>query len=182
MGAFTTSLKYGTRKGIYFSLGLVTASTFYFFVSALGLLIIIEKFQVMFAIIKYCGIIYIFYMGIKIFGSKDKYETKNDSSNLESSTYKIFIAGFLIHLLNPKNILFFLVVLPQYISLDKPLILQFIWLTLGSSIPEFIILILYVYFAKKIKIIFAKEKYVKIFNQSCGLLFIGLALSMLLLF
>lgn len=31
IGAFTTSLKYGSKNGVIFSLGLIAASTFYFF-------------------------------------------------------------------------------------------------------------------------------------------------------
>lgn len=182
IGAFTTSLKYGTKKGIYFSIGLILASTFYFIVSAFGLLIIIKEFQFLFSIVKYCGIIYIFYIGIQIFFSKESYEISNDSLDVNKAGSRVLLAGFLVHLVNPKNILFFLVVLPQYINLEKSLLTQFTWLTLGSAIPEFIILIIYVFFAKKFKVILTKDSYVKIFNQLCGLLFLGLSLSMLFFF
>ena len=182
IGAFTTSLKYGSKNGVIFSLGLVAASTFYFFLSSLGLIVILEKFRGLFSVIKYLGIAYLFYIGVQSFFSKATIVEVKSGLRQNELSWKYFFSGFLVHLINPKNILFFILILPQYLNLEKPLYEQFVWLTIGSSVPEFIVLLLYVYFAKWLKQILKEEKNMLLFNKVSGILFICLSASMLVLF
>jgi homoserine/homoserine lactone efflux protein len=182
IGAFTTSLKYGSKNGVIFSLGLIAASTFYFFLSSIGLIVILEEFRYLFRIIKYVGIAYLFYLGVQSFRSQAAIVEVDSEIGKNEVSWKYFISGFFVHLINPKNILFFILILPQYLNLQKPVYEQFFWLTLGSSIPEFIVLLMYVYFAKWLKDILREEKYMILFNKVSGILFICLSIAMLVLF
>lgn len=176
MGSFTTGLKHGFKAATIFSLGLVSASILYFILSAFGLIILVEKYENLFFALKYLGIAYLFYLGIQSIKSKDTQLDFSDPNSNKKSYYQLFFSGFLIHLANPKNILFFVALLPQYLNINQPVKEQMFWLCLGAEIPEFLILISYAYFAKIIKPFLLKESVAKWFNKVIGALFISLAI------
>lgn len=180
MGAFTVSLQYGFKRGFIFSLGLITASLIYFWLSAIGLISLFEKSAFLFEIIKYAGIAYLLYLGVQSYRSQST--ISNQEQKFKSNNLSIYISGLMVNLANPKNILFFIVVLPQYINTSKPINAQMMWLATGSAIPEFIILLAYALFAKKLKVHLEKNSTALFFNKVIGILFIGLAVSMLFLF
>ena len=174
MGSFTTGLKQGFKSAAVFSLGLVSAAIFYFILSALGLVLLIDKYQHLFVVLKYLGIGYLLFLGIQSFREKDfriDLTEVRDTHNYMA----LFISGFLIHLTNPKNLLFFVAVLPQYINTHQNINWQMFWLCLGSEVPEFLLLISYAYFAKFIKPFLMRPKVGLWFNKIIGALFVGLA-------
>lgn len=180
MGAFTVSLHHGSKPGFIFSLGLVTASLIYFLLSAIGLISLFEKSVFLFEIIKYAGIAYLIYLGIQSYRSKNVISTKEQK--IKGNNFSIYLSGLMVNLANPKNILFFIVVLPQYINIGKSINTQMMWLATGSTIPELTILLIYVLFAKKLKLHLEKNSTALFFNKVIGVLFVGLGISMLLLF
>lgn len=180
IGCFTTGLKQGFKAAISFSLGLVFASVFYFILSALGLILLIEKYQYFFILLKYLGIIYLFYLGIQSLKEKSFHL---DLSNNSKPNYHLalFVSAFFINFTNPKNLLFFIAILPQYINVEHNVNLQMFWLCLGAEIPEFSILIGYAYFAKQIKPVLTQPRVGFWFNKITGFLFIALAIFLLIM-
>lgn len=194
MGAFTTSLKYGFKTATIFSLGLISATILYFILSGLGLMVLVRDYVFLFTVVKYCGIAYLFYLGLMSFLSSKNTLDLEQKTALEGVIYRdmpdekmmsknwgFYFAGVMLHLGNPKNILFFVAVLPQYININKSMGEQIFWLTIGSEIPEFLLLLLYAYFAIKIKPFLCRPKVFHIFNKVVGLLFMGLAGTLIML-
>lgn len=182
MGSFTTSLKYGLKAATFFSLGLVTASFIYFIVSGLGLIILVNDYAYVFNIVKYLGIGYLFYLGVQCIVSKqENLDWVEVEQGNDHKLWHLYLSGLLIHLTNPKNILFFVAVLPQYIILEKSLTQQIFWLSVGSEIPEFLLLIVYAYFAKILKPILVKPGIAHKVNMFIGILYIGLATMLLII-
>jgi homoserine/homoserine lactone efflux protein len=180
VGAFTTSLKHGFKSSVIFSLGLVSATLIYFLLSGLGLLLLVQKYQFIFQMLKYIGVAYLFYIGVSCFFSNQmKIDIENEEIEKNEKTWGYFFAGLMVHLGNPKNILFFVAVLPQYIDPTIPIESQMGWLALGSEIPELVLLLMYGYFAIKVRPYLLKEGVAKIFNRVIGGMFMGLAIMLL---
>ncbi len=109
------SLTRGARAGIVLALGLCTGLIFHTTAVALGLAAVIKGSPAAFNAIKYAGIAYMLWLSYKAFaekgGSGESAASKDDRTGL----YK---RGILMNLLNPKVILFFLALLPQFLRAD----------------------------------------------------------------
>lgn len=61
-----------------------------------------------------------------------------------------FVQGILVAISNPKAILFFTALFPQFIDLSKPVLIQFIVLTILVMLYSFIILLVYAIIAHSV--------------------------------
>ena len=114
--------------------------------SIIGLSTLLHTSALAFQVIKYLGVIYLFYMAWSILkdgGSMDVSAEKNTNSLV-----KVIITGTLINVLNPKLSLFFLAFLPQFVSSDsKAVTTELITLALIFMIMTFVVFVGYGSFA-----------------------------------
>jgi homoserine/homoserine lactone efflux protein len=174
MGCFSTSMKYGFRAALILALGTITADIIYFILSGLGVIVLINDCKWLFFALKYAGIAYLYYLSIQCFLSKETQLHMDNSAEINPKVkkeYMFYFSGLALNLANPKNILFFLAILPQYIDLKLSITPQVFWLTLASELPAFSILLMYAFFAKKLQPILSKDNMAKVFNVIVGLLF-----------
>lgn len=75
----------------------------------------------LFAIIKWLGAVYLAYLGVMMIKNAPYQPQKNDIVPYQ----KLFTQNFLVTVLNPKSIAFFIAFLPQFIVQTQPLIPQF---------------------------------------------------------
>lgn len=128
-------------------------------------------------VLKIVGGGYLIWLGISLWRSQPIGET-NQTQDQEYSGAKMFRAGALAALTNPKGILFFVAFLPQFVDPAIPLPLQFVVMALTFVVIEFI----YEYFvaalASKIKP--ALARFGKKVNRIFGGLFmvIGIVLPL----
>ncbi len=107
--ALKNSLSYSRRTGIYTAIGFGLGIAVHVFYSLAGLALIISKSIIVFNIIKYLGVAYLIFIGLKSFLSKTKAIKVEDEAHLQDiSALKAVSMGFLTNVLNPKASLFFL--------------------------------------------------------------------------
>ncbi|MCQ9289285.1 LysE family translocator [Staphylococcus gallinarum] len=170
----------GTAKnGIIATIGITTAHIVYSTFAALGLIFILASSFYVFTAIKILGALYIAYLGIKTILNAHKNVNIDQQFNMKNniSALKSFRQGFMSTILNPKVILFYVSVLPQFVTqsdgTSKLLILSasviliiFIWFTICSYIFDYI------------KTIFKNQKFKSIFDYFVGATLITLACSL----
>jgi RhtB (resistance to homoserine/threonine) family protein len=110
------SIAQGRKAGVISVLGISTGALTHTIMASLGLSVILSKSILLFDVIKYIGVVYLVYIGIKTIVSKNN--PFSNQTNIESLIdYKqIYKQGFLTNLFNPKVALFFLSFLPQFIN------------------------------------------------------------------
>ncbi len=86
--------------------------------SIIGLSALLHTSAVAFQVIKYLGVLYLFYMAWSILKDESTMDASDDRSR--KSLRSIALTGTLINVLNPKLSLFFLAFLPQFISVNAP--------------------------------------------------------------
>ncbi|MCG8414535.1 MAG: LysE family translocator [Pseudomonadales bacterium] len=96
------------------TLGIVPAAL----ASIFGLAALLHTSALAFQIVKFLGVLYLFYMAWGIL--KDKGAMEVSESRQTSSLAQVAITGTLLNVLNPKLSLFFLAFLPQFISPASP--------------------------------------------------------------
>lgn len=92
------------------TLGIVPAAV----ASIIGLAAVLHTSALAFQVLKYLGVLYLFYMAWGIVRDGGAMDVRKDDS--PRSYLKIAITGTLINVLNPKLSLFFLAFLPQFLS------------------------------------------------------------------
>ena len=138
-------LKYGSMTSNFGALGISLANLFYFILSALGLGAIIIEAGHAFEIIKVLGAIYLVVVGTKMFfASFGKRSSELAVAEVNVKSYKnAFATAFITQISNLKAIIFFVALLPQFISPSGNILLQFFILALTTILMETLILICY---------------------------------------
>ncbi len=179
--AVTNSLNYGLRATFYSTLGnelgiLAVAS-----LAILGLGAVLTTSTTLFLILKTIGAVYLIYLGIRQWRSKNKLfssETLQSHTQTQSNGLS-FLQGFLVAITNPKALLFFSALFPQFITLDKPLVLQFSILTVTFAFLSAMALMSYGFLANHSKQWFSTSNRTSLFNRIFGGLFIAMGIGLL---
>lgn len=111
----TRSIAQGKKAGIYSVVGIAAGCLVHIFFASVGLSTILSTSAIAFSVIKYLGVIYLAYLGIKMFFDGNSVNLSN-SKNSNDKNLKIFYQGALTNIFNPKVALFFLSFLPQFIN------------------------------------------------------------------
>ena len=113
----TESLTKGVRNGVAVSVGLVMGVMVHTFAAAVGLSLIIKNSVLAFSIIKYLGTAYLLYLAYQTY-KEERPELASLKAEIQYSTclFSLIRKGFMMNVLNPKVSLFFIALLPQFIS------------------------------------------------------------------
>jgi threonine/homoserine/homoserine lactone efflux protein len=105
------SLSQGRASGVASALGVEAGTLVHVAAAAAGLSALIASSDLAFDAIRYLGIAYLLFLGIRALRGADGREAPRAS---RSSLRRAFGEGLLVNVLNPKVALFFLAFLPQF--------------------------------------------------------------------
>jgi len=144
-----------------------------------GLGTIIKTSATLFLIIKIIGALYLIYLGIKQFRLTNKVSFENFTEQNDKSLSSSFYESFLLAITNPKAIIFFTALFPQFINFKENLTEQFFILTFTFMFISFFSLVMYAYIAKSAKVVLNKGNGLRWFHRITGTLFISMGLGLL---
>ncbi|MGV8921269.1 MAG: LysE family translocator [Pseudomonas sp.] len=167
----STSVNLGARKALIASLGSTTAIVGIMALSALGLGAALAASDILFTALKWLGAAYLAYLGISSIISANSEIAV--SGAVESSTRKrLFAQGFLVGASNPKALLFFGALFPQFIIPSEPHIPQFLLLGVTFIFFELLWLTIYALSASRAKNWLQRPRRAKLFNRITGVVFL----------
>ena len=173
--ALTHGLKYGTKISMVTALGNTTASMIQASIAITGIGLILTTSTTLFIIIKYAGAIYLVYLGIKLFKTPFKIDSEKEKLKKEDiKLYKLFTEAFIVGSSNPKALVFFTALFPQFINEGQNNILHYSLLVIILGVIAFICMMIYTISAHLIKDLFNKSSLSKYFGKVVGSLFISL--------
>lgn len=132
-------LKSGTRAALAADAGVNVGNFVYIFVSALGLGAIFATSELAFEIVKYAGAAYLIFIGARTI-CRAGAETPADASLPRRLLDRPFVQAVLTQLANPKAVLFWGALIPQFIDTTAPLIPQYLTIAVVGAIIEFPVL------------------------------------------
>ncbi|MDX3927597.1 MAG: LysE family transporter [Shinella sp.] len=123
------SIVHGRRPAIITSFGVGAALMFHVSYTILGLGLIISQSIYLFNIVKWCGVAYLIYIGIKALRS-GKADLDIDAARglairQSQPVLKSFLLGFAANALNPKPVFFFLSIFSTVVSAHTPMMVKF---------------------------------------------------------
>lgn len=106
----------GRAAGLAAVLGVALGLSTHAVVAALGAGTLIQRYAVIYELLRWAGVIYLFYLAWE--GWRNNAERSRARTDLRITAVPLFWRGFLTNVFNPKSILFFVSVVPTFVSLD----------------------------------------------------------------
>lgn len=132
------SLSYGRRGGLMSVLGNGLGALPLVAAVAFGVGAIVAQSIMLFTIIKLLGAAYLVYLGVQaIRHRKDSVTDGTDSARRSLTPAVMLRQGFIVGVTNPKTIVFFVAVLPQFVSFEagaiplQMMVLGLVFVTIG---------------------------------------------------
>jgi homoserine/homoserine lactone efflux protein len=181
--ALTHGMQYGAKKTIASALGNVTITLIQASISIAGLGTILVASETIFHFIKWAGAAYLIYIGVSILCSNKMSVSKNDlGQNLKlNSLKKMYLQAALVTAGNPKAIIFFTAIFPQFIDPSSAYLYQSCILMGLCAFIAFFCFMIYGISGQKIVFLFSKARAGKYLKRIIGGTFIaagiGLAVS-----
>ena len=132
------SLSQGRKAGVAAALGIGSGSVVHTVLGAFGLSAILATSAHAFTILKLAGCCYLLYQGVLLLRTNDSHNRSLPELYHHRDLVRIYQQGALTNILNPKVAVFFLALLPQFISASSPskpvsfLVLGGIFITTGT--------------------------------------------------
>ncbi len=174
---FTNSLKYGLIKSFSGIIGIAAGMFLISILVGSGIVVVILDSEITYNILKFLGTIYLLYFGIKLIKNRNN-EISFDKTGDFDNQCKLFVHGLGITIINPKPIIFFAALFPQFISNSSSYFDQFILLSITFCILIIFIHVFYGFIASYIKKKASGMNYFKLVNIFGGVSYIVFSLSL----
>lgn len=103
---------------------------------------------------------------------------KMDESNIEKKFSDLFMQAFIVTIGNPKVIIFFTALFPQFISTQKETFFQFFVILSLLLVIAFLCMMIYGYFGQKLTSLLNRTVIKRLFNRIVGGTFIGMGIGL----
>ncbi len=163
-------LTQGARRSLLAALGVLTANALYFAVSATALGAVLIASTPFFVTVKWLGALYLVYIGLSALLGRPSPITASNLASRDQSPRSIFVSGLTLQLANPKTLIFFVAILPQFVDPSLPVGAQMVWLAIGSIVPELLILGGYGYLASRAAHLAQNPRYAQVTDRIAGAL------------
>jgi len=139
--ALTNGSRYGLRASLPGMLGAVLSDFVLISAVAVGLGALLAASEFWFSVVKWVGVAYLAYLGIRMLMSKGTLSMPGDAAPAQRpSARAILLRSFLVAVTNPKGYLFFSAFLPQFVSPTEPQQPQYAALALTFAAIDFLVM------------------------------------------
>ncbi|MFT3665004.1 LysE family translocator [Piscinibacter sp.] len=174
--AVSTSVNRGFRQAIFAALGSTSAIVCLMVLSAVGLGAVLSTSEVLFSVLKWAGAAYLAYLGITSLLSSSRNVLLTEQT--ESAQPRSFVRGFLVGASNPKALVFFTALFPQFIDPARPQFPQFLILCSTFVAFELFWLITYAALGSRAKQWLQQPGRAVAFNRATGGVFLAAAAAL----
>lgn len=127
--------RYGFSKSLYTMLGASVGNLVLMLLSALGLGLLVEQAEWIFHTIKWIGAAYLVYLGIQLVRSPP---LSMDEESRSIRSHQLFSKALLVAVTNPKGLIYFGALFPQFIDIQRSMPPQFALLTVIFLAMDFV--------------------------------------------
>ena len=129
--SMATGLAHGVRRGYWSILGLEIGLMLQLTLVGLGLGAIVTSSIVAFNVVKWVGVAYLLHLAVRQWRTTTRDLRDQLGTSADGGRTALVVRGFLVNATNPKGLVFFLAVLPQFVVPTAPLLPQY--LAIGAT-------------------------------------------------
>ncbi len=176
--SISSGLNHGVRLGAWNAVGMQAANLILVGIVSLGLGAILLASETLFGLVKWLGVAYLVYLGIVTWRSPPK-AFERDRDDPARSAWEVFLRGFLVNITNPKGIIFFAAILPQFIDVARPQLAQYAILAATTFSVDLVVMIGYTAAAARVLGVMREPARLRWINRGLGGAFVaaGVALA-----
>jgi len=131
----SNSMIHGFRPSLATAAGDLTANALQMTAAALGLAALLVASQHALAVVKWAGVAYLVWMGVRMWRHAGSASSTMGATRT-TSRKALWLQGFLTSAANPKAVVFFAALFPQFIDPTRPLLPQFLALSLTYIVVD----------------------------------------------
>lgn len=173
--AMTLGMSVGVRRTMWMMLGEVFGVATVAILAVMGVASIMLNYPMLFSWFKWIGGAYLIYLGIKMCRANPSL-SQNDINNSQLSAKNLISQGYVTAVANPKGWAFMVSILPPFISVDKPIALQFSVLLIIIMLSEIICMLIYANGGKGLKRLLNRGNNAVWLNRIAGSLLAGVGI------
>jgi threonine/homoserine/homoserine lactone efflux protein len=139
--ALSNGSRFGVRASLPGMAGAVLSDFVLISAVAVGLGAILAASEFWFSVVKWVGVAYLAYLGIRLLRSKGTLAVPDEQRTAgQASPRAIFLRSLLVAVTNPKGYLFFSAFLPQFIVPSEPQLVQYAALAVTFATIDFVVM------------------------------------------
>jgi len=182
--AVSNSVTVGMRRTVVSSLGNALGIFIISGVAMAGMGAVLAVSATAFMVLKIVGALYLIYLGVRQWRSKENVFASATAATSAGQTrssveWRLFAQGLGVALTNPKSILFFSALFPQFVTPGAPIFSQYLLLTSTFTGCALLSHAFYAVLVRVLKGRLASPARARLFNRVSGGMFILLGLSLL---
>jgi len=175
IASMSSGLQYGFWRGYWNALGLQIALVVQIAVVAVGLGAVLATSALAFTLIKWFGVAYLVYLGIKQWRALPSDLADESAVRPVGKPLVLMARGFLVNISNPKALVFILAILPQFIDTHLPLLPQYLIIASTMVCVDLIVMAGYTGLASKVLRSLKTPKQQRRMNRTFAGLFVSAA-------
>jgi homoserine/homoserine lactone efflux protein len=172
------ALTRGSLRAIWSIGGILAANTLYFVLSATGVGAVLMASYDLFFAVKWIGAAYLVWLGIAAFRGKSPMLSVRQADAAPASGFRLFLNGFVLQMANPKALMFFTAMLPQFIDPHAAIVPQVVILAATSVVIEFFVQLFYAVLAGRVTHLATRPRFAAVTNRIAGTLLMGAGIGM----
>jgi len=175
IASMSSGLQYGFWRGYWNALGLQLALIVQIAIIAAGLGAVLAASSMAFTLIKWFGVAYLVFLGIKQWRALPSDLSDNAAIRPIGKPLALIARGFLVNISNPKALVFMLAILPQFIDTHLPLLPQYLTITVTMVAVDLTVMAGYTGLASKVLRALKTPKQQRRMNRTFAGLFVSAA-------
>lgn len=171
IASMSSGLNFGFRRGYWNAIGLQLALVLQIAVVAAGVGALLAASELAFALIKWFGVLYLLYLGWKQWSAPPSALASEPVDLRRGRPLALVLRGFVVNASNPKAIVFILAVLPQFLDTSRPLLAQYLLMTLTMVAVDLVVMAGYTGLAARVLKLLREPGQQRLLNRVFGGLF-----------
>jgi homoserine/homoserine lactone efflux protein len=172
VAAMSAGLNHGFRRGYFMSFGLILGIWTQVCVVSLGLGALIAASSLAFMLVKWLGVAYLVYLGIKQWRAPAQPLVAEGGAAQAVTRRALVLRGWMINAVNPKGTVFLLAVVPQFLDLAQPLAPQYLVIAATLGCTDLIVMGGYTALTAKVLRLLKSPRQMRLMNKTFGSLFV----------
>jgi homoserine/homoserine lactone efflux protein len=173
VAAMSAGLNHGVRRGHFVALGLSLGLLTQTVVVSVGLGALIATSSLAFALVKWGGVAYLVWLGIKQWRAPAQPLLASAADGALVRRRSLVLRGWLVNAANPKGTIFLLAVVPQFLDLARPMFGQYAVIAATLTVTEGVVMAGYAVLAARVLRLLKSERQIRALNRLFGSLFVA---------
>jgi homoserine/homoserine lactone efflux protein len=175
VAAMSAGLNHGFARGYWLTCGLILGIWTQVLAVGVGLGALVAASTTAFTVIKWAGVAYLLWLGIAQWRAPAQAMQADSAAAGPASRRGLVLRGWAINSVNPKGTLFMLAVVPQFLSVDQPLLPQYLAIAATLAFTDLVVMAGYTALASRVLRALRDPAHMRWMNRVFGTLFIAAA-------